>query len=58
MSKVYFNLVFLIAAEPLPLMELCRRVIRQRVGRPRLRAAASRLALPPALTAYLLYRAP
>ncbi|KAL0871271.1 hypothetical protein ABMA27_005024 [Loxostege sticticalis] len=44
--------------EPLPLMELCRRVIRQRVGRPRLRAAASRLALPPALTAYLLYRAP
>ncbi|XP_034834795.1 protein gustavus isoform X1 [Maniola hyperantus] len=44
--------------EPLPLMELCRRVIRQRVGRARLRAAASRLALPPALTAYLLYRAP
>ncbi|KPI96951.1 SPRY domain-containing SOCS box protein 4 [Papilio xuthus] len=44
--------------EPLPLMELCRRVIRQRVGRSRLRAAASRLALPPALTAYLLYRAP
>uniref|UniRef100_S4P5P4 Gustavus n=3 Tax=Pararge aegeria TaxID=116150 RepID=S4P5P4_9NEOP len=44
--------------EPLPLMELCRRVIRQRVGRARLRAAASRLSLPPALTAYLLYRAP
>ncbi|VVD01891.1 unnamed protein product [Leptidea sinapis] len=44
--------------EPLPLMELCRRVIRQRVGRARLRAAASRLALPPALSAYLLYRAP
>lgn len=44
--------------EPLPLMELCRRVIRQRVGRGRLRAAASRLALPPALQAYLLYRAP
>ncbi|CAG9111997.1 unnamed protein product [Plutella xylostella] len=44
--------------EPLPLMELCRRVIRQRVGRGRLRAAATRLALPPALAAYLLYRAP
>ncbi|KAF9799515.1 hypothetical protein SFRURICE_018702 [Spodoptera frugiperda] len=44
--------------EPLPLMELCRRVIRQRVGRARLRVVASRLALPPALTAYLLYRAP
>ncbi|CAG9788766.1 unnamed protein product [Diatraea saccharalis] len=44
--------------EPLPLMELCRRVIRQRVGRVRLRHAASRLSLPPALTAYLLYRAP
>ncbi|CAG4958271.1 unnamed protein product, partial [Parnassius apollo] len=44
--------------EPLPLMELCRRVIRQRVGRARLRSAASRLGLPPALSAYLLYRAP
>ncbi|XP_041982473.1 protein gustavus isoform X2 [Aricia agestis] len=44
--------------EPLPLMELCRRVIRQRVGRSRLRVVASRLSLPPALAAYLLYRAP
>ncbi|XP_050687192.1 uncharacterized protein LOC126980880 isoform X2 [Eriocheir sinensis] len=40
--------------EPLPLMDLCRRVIRQAVGKPRL-ARLEELNLPPSITQYLLY---
>ncbi|KAK3877355.1 hypothetical protein Pcinc_017929 [Petrolisthes cinctipes] len=40
--------------EPLPLMDLCRRVIRQAVGKPRL-SRIEELDLPPSITQYLLY---
>lgn len=40
--------------EPLPLMDLCRRVIRQAVGKPRL-SRIEELNLPPSITQYLLY---
>lgn len=42
--------------EPLPLMDLCRRVIRQRVGKHQLEERISGLNLPHALQVYLLYR--
>uniref|UniRef100_A0A8D8QF95 Protein gustavus n=2 Tax=Cacopsylla melanoneura TaxID=428564 RepID=A0A8D8QF95_9HEMI len=42
--------------EPLPLMDLCRRVIRQRVGKQRLEERISDLNLPQAMITYLLYR--
>ncbi|XP_018912944.1 protein gustavus isoform X2 [Bemisia tabaci] len=42
--------------EPLPLMDLCRQVIRQRVGKFELEERIQSLNLPPALTTYLLYR--
>ncbi|XP_075210651.1 splA/ryanodine receptor domain and SOCS box containing gustavus isoform X3 [Lycorma delicatula] len=42
--------------EPLPLMDLCRRVIRQRVGKQQLEERISDLNLPHAMTVYLLYR--
>ncbi|KAG8042556.1 hypothetical protein G9C98_005190 [Cotesia typhae] len=41
--------------EPLPLMDLCRRVIRQRVGKHRLEKIQE-LNLPQAMKTYLLYR--
>ncbi|XP_045476537.1 protein gustavus isoform X2 [Harmonia axyridis] len=42
--------------EPLPLMDLCRRVIRQRLGKQRLEDKVMSLQLPQALQTYLLYR--
>ncbi|KAH9376518.1 hypothetical protein HPB48_006603 [Haemaphysalis longicornis] len=42
-------------AEPLPLKDICRRVIRQRVGKNRL-SRVHELNLPTALKAYLLYQ--
>nr|CAD7393022.1 unnamed protein product [Timema cristinae] len=42
--------------EPLPLMDLCRRVIRQRVGKQHLEERVSNLNLPHAMKVYLLYR--
>ncbi|XP_021923869.1 protein gustavus isoform X2 [Zootermopsis nevadensis] len=42
--------------EPLPLMDLCRRVIRQRVGKHHLEERIKHLNLPHAMKVYLLYR--
>ncbi|CAB3362381.1 protein gustavus isoform X2 [Cloeon dipterum] len=42
--------------EPLPLMDLCRRVIRQGVGKEQLEERIHELCLPPALETYLLYK--
>ncbi|XP_016837927.1 protein gustavus isoform X9 [Nasonia vitripennis] len=42
--------------EPLPLMDLCRRVIRQRIGKERLEDKINELNLPLAMKTYLLYR--
>ncbi|XP_060522433.1 protein gustavus isoform X3 [Cylas formicarius] len=42
--------------EPLPLMDLCRRVIRQRLGKAHLEEKVMGLQLPQALQTYLLYR--
>ncbi|KZC11477.1 SPRY domain-containing SOCS box protein 1, partial [Dufourea novaeangliae] len=42
--------------EPLPLMDLCRRVIRQRIGKHRLEEKIQLLNLPQAMKTYLLYR--
>jgi len=43
-------------AEPLPLMDLCRRVIRQRIGKQYLEERVMDLNLPQSLSVYLLYR--
>ncbi|KAL5235155.1 hypothetical protein ACI65C_002565 [Semiaphis heraclei] len=42
--------------EPLPLMDLCRRVIRQRIGKQYLEERVMDLNLPQSLSVYLLYR--
>lgn len=42
--------------EPLPLMDLCRRVIRQRIGKRNLEDKIQKLRLPQALKHYLMYR--
>ncbi|XP_072376728.1 protein gustavus isoform X1 [Diabrotica undecimpunctata] len=42
--------------EPLPLMDLCRRIIRQRLGKQLLEEKVMNLQLPQALQTYLLYR--
>ncbi|XP_026475082.1 protein gustavus isoform X2 [Ctenocephalides felis] len=42
--------------EPLPLMDLCRRVIRQKVGKQHLEERVKELSLPLAMKSYLLYR--
>ncbi|XP_011333065.2 protein gustavus isoform X4 [Ooceraea biroi] len=42
--------------EPLPLMDLCRRVIRQRIGKNRLEERINELNLPQTMKTYLLYR--
>jgi len=43
--------------EPLPLMDLCRRVTRQQIGRPRIeQGALDRLNLPKAIKEYLEYK--
>ncbi|RZC39248.1 SPRY domain-containing SOCS box protein 1, partial [Asbolus verrucosus] len=44
------------STEPLPLMDLCRRVIRQRLGKQHLEEKVMSLQLPQALQTYLLYR--
>lgn len=53
-SRYLINLLFL--AEPLPLMDLCRRVIRQRIGKQYLEERVMDLNLPQSLSVYLLYR--
>lgn len=45
-----------VSAEPLPLMDLCRRVIRQKIGKAQLEEKVMSLQLPQALQTYLLYR--
>lgn len=42
-------------AEPFPLMDLCRRVIRQKIGRERLESCVHQLQLPESMKTYLLY---
>lgn len=41
--------------EPFPLMDLCRRVIRQKIGRERLESCVHQLQLPESMKTYLLY---
>jgi len=43
-------------AEPLPLMDLCRRVIRQRIGKHQLEERITNLNLPQPMKVYLLYQ--
>lgn len=43
-------------AEPLPLMDLCRRVIRQKIGRNHLEEHINELALPASMKTYLMYK--
>lgn len=45
----------LCAAEPLPLMDICRKTIRVQIGRRRLRYI-DELNLPPGLLKYLMYQ--
>lgn len=54
-SSFNYTLVFS-TAEPLPLMDLCRRVIRQRIGKHRLEEKINELNLPQTMKTYLLYR--
>ncbi|XP_046405416.1 protein gustavus [Ischnura elegans] len=42
--------------EPLPLMDLCRRVIRKRLGKESIEERTEKLVLPQAMKMYLLYR--
>jgi SPRY domain-containing SOCS box protein 1/4 len=42
--------------EPIPLTDICRRVIRKSLGRDRVMSSIRDLQLPPALQAYLLYQ--
>ncbi|KAG5683042.1 hypothetical protein PVAND_012349 [Polypedilum vanderplanki] len=42
--------------EPLPLMDLCRRVIRQKIGRSHLEEHINELALPASMKTYLMYK--
>lgn len=53
-AKVCSNNSYYFSAEPLPLMDLCRRVIRQAVGKQRL-SRIEELNLPLSITQYLLY---
>ena len=53
----HFKLGALVSAEPLPLMDLCRRVIRQQVSRPRIEQGhLDRLNLPKPVKEYLQYK--
>jgi SPRY domain-containing SOCS box protein 1/4 len=53
--KLLFLLNF--AAEPLPLMDLCRRVIRQRINKDRIeQGRIEELNLPNTIKDYLVYR--
>lgn len=47
---------FKITAEPLPLMDLCRRTIRQTIGRVHLEERVQELHLPQSMKSYLLYK--
>ncbi|KAL7028456.1 hypothetical protein ACKWTF_005843 [Chironomus riparius] len=42
--------------EPLPLMDLCRRVIRQKIGRSHLEEHINELTLPASMKTYLMYK--
>lgn len=53
--KKYINL-FIFIAEPLPLMDLCRRTIRQKIGRVNLEERIQQLQLPLSMKTYLLYK--
>lgn len=59
---LFFAIIFdecyivFVLAEPLPLMDLCRRVIRQRIGKQYLEERVMELNLPQSLSVYLLYR--
>lgn len=55
---MFINIIlfFLILAEPLPLMDLCRRVIRNKIGRSHLEEHINELALPHSMKTYLLYK--
>lgn len=48
--------VFIFTAEPLPLMDLCRRSIRQKIGRVNLEDRIQQLQLPQSMKTYLLYK--
>lgn len=54
--SLIFNNLYFSSAEPLPLMDLCRRVIRQKIGRHRLDDSIQQLQLPESMKTYLLYR--
>lgn len=56
MLLIVLLLLHLILAEPLPLMDLCRRVIRQKIGRNRLEEHINELALPQSMKTYLLHK--
>lgn len=56
LSTKYYLIINIILAEPLPLMDLCRRVIRQRIGKQYLEERVMDLNLPQSLSVYLLYR--
>lgn len=51
--KTFFSQLL---AEPLPLMDLCRRVIRQKIGRSHLEEHINELALPASMKTYLMYK--
>lgn len=51
-----FHLLNLFLAEPLPLMDLCRRVIRQKIGRSHLEEHINELTLPASMKTYLMYK--
>ena len=52
--KEIFLILLVILAEPLPLMDLCRRVIRQQVGKER--GKLEELNVPKAIRDYLQYK--
>ena len=53
-KRKYFYHFYFISAEPLPLMDLCRRVIRQQVGKER--GKLEELNVPKAIRDYLQYK--
>lgn len=55
-SMIINIILICILAEPLPLMDLCRRVIRNKIGRSHLEEHINELALPHSMKTYLLYK--
>ena len=53
---VIYLFCFLISADPLPLKDIARRVIRRQLGRNRLHLIESKLQIPDVLKKYLLYK--